>query len=156
MSPFLPFSRSGAAALLLLTASLGGCSDETLGPNGDVAFLVGDWEAERFVVRSLANPEVAPDLIADPILATFTVNVQPSGGYTAILTYLENPLTEIGTLEVEGSEIVFNRSFPCCSVVRSTWSGQGDHIRLVGETEFDFNQDGTPEDGEATIDLVRR
>ena len=61
-------------ALVLVVSSCGG--ETTVGPDEDLAFLVGDWDATRFVVQSKANPEVAPDLIGG-LGAQFFMNVQP-------------------------------------------------------------------------------
>src|SRR4051812_46439700 len=95
-----PASRRFTALLLatLLLPFLGACaSDALLGPDADLAFLVGDWDATRFVVQSKADPKVAPELIKG-LGAQFSLNVQPSGQYTAILVYQSSPFTEIGLI----------------------------------------------------------
>lgn len=102
-------------ALLLFLAfvppltSCGG--DAPVGPDTDLEFLVGDWDATRFVVQSNANPEVAPELIAGNVVE-FSLNVQPSGQYTSVLIFERIPDTQIGLLQVDGDEIIFHRSFP--------------------------------------------
>ena len=71
-------------ALVAVITSCGG--DTAVEPDNDLEFLVGDWDATRFVVQSKANPEVAPDLIGG-LGAQFFMNVQPSGQYTATLVF---------------------------------------------------------------------
>jgi hypothetical protein len=126
-----------------------------VGPDATLAQFVGDWDASRFVVKSKANPEIDPDLIGD-LAAEFSVNVQPSGQYTAILVYEGLPITEIGTLEVEGIDLIFHVAFPEAKTTRSRFTFAGPRLTLVGDTEFDYNFDGTPEPAEATIELIRR
>jgi hypothetical protein len=154
---------SGAPAwkrfLLLVALTLGapGCGDDGgVGADADLAAFVGDWSASRFVVKSRANPEIAPDLIS-ALGAEFTVHVEPSGQYTAILVYQSLPITELGTLEVSGNELVFHVTVPTPRITRSRFTFTGtSRVTLVGDTEFDYNFDGTPEPAEATIELIKR
>ena len=147
-------NRPSLVAAVLIT--LTGCGGEgAVGPEEELAPFVGDWSASRFVVRSTANTEIAPDLIAD-LDSEFTVNVQPSGQYTAILVYQDFPITEIGTLEVEGDDLVFHVDVPSVRTTRSRYTFSGPRLTLVGDTEFDYNFDGSPEPAEATIELIRR
>ena len=140
------------AAVLAFSA----CGDGGgVGPDEALEAFVGDWTASRFVVRSRANPEIAPDLIS-VLGAEFTVNVQPSGQYTAILVYQSTPITELGQLEVVGNELIFHVSFPTSRTTRSRFTFAGPRVTLVGDTEFDYNFDGTPEPAEATIELIKR
>ena len=62
--------------------------------------MVGEWIAESMVVTSKANPEVAPDITV--FGATFTLSVQPSGRYLAILAGYGQSSSESGALTVEG------------------------------------------------------
>jgi hypothetical protein len=147
------FLRLLGLPLILILST---CGDEGgVGPDEALEAFVGDWTASRFVVRSRANPEIAPDLIS-ALGAEFTVNVQPSGQYTAILVYQSTPITELGQLEVIGDELVFHVSFPSVRTTRSHFTFSGPRVTLVGDTEFDYNFDGTPEPAEATIELIRR
>jgi hypothetical protein len=135
--------------------ALSACGDGGgVGPDEALEAFVGDWSASRFVVRSRANPEIAPDLIST-LGAEFTVNVQPSGQYTAILVYQSTPITELGQLEVVGDELVFHVSFPSARTTRSRFTFAGPRVTLVGDTEFDYNFDGTPEPAEATIEPIK-
>ena len=144
---------SALVATLLLSACAGG--DDGTAPDLTVARFVGDWSASAFVLTSVANPDVHPDLIA--LGATFSLNVQPSGQYTAILLYAGDSLTELGRIEVSGSTVVLNRDFPNTSTSSSTFTFQGTNtLVLDGDSEFDFNLDGTAEPARAHLVLAKK
>lgn len=145
--------RRLSAAMLFLVVACGG--EEPTAPNEDLAFLVGDWHATRFYIEHELNPDIGGDLVGPEIGATFTMNVQPSGQYTAVLTFSGAPLVEIGVLELHGREIVFNVQEPCCSVNRATYEYDGTVLRFEGPTEFDFNQDGAAEPARLDVTLER-
>ena len=153
--------RAGSAwalpLVLALTPVIASCGGEDTGvdPNQNLAFLVGDWDATRFVVESKTNPEVAPDLIAD-LGAQFFMNVQPSGQYTATLVFQASPVTEIGLIEVDGGDVVFHVNIPAPSTSRSRYTLVGSRMTLEGDTEFAFIPGGEPEPAFATIDLEKR
>lgn len=148
--------RRNALRVLLLLPLIVACGKDTsVSPNPDLDFLVGDWEATRFVVQSKANPQTAPDLIK-ALGTSFTLNVQPSGQYTAILVYQGTSLTEIGLLEVDGSDLVFHVSVPAKGTSRSKLTRSGTTITLVGDTEFAFVAGADPQPATATIDMTRR
>ena len=140
-------------ALVAVITSCGG--DTAVGPDNDLEFLVGDWDATRFVVQSEANPEVAPELIADDVVQ-FSLNVQPSGQYTSTLIFQRTPDTQIGLLEIDGDEIIFHRSFPSPHTDRSRYTFSPGRLTLVGDTEFPFIPGAEPEAAVATIDLKKR
>ena len=99
---------------------------------------------------------MAPDLIK-ALGAKFSLNVQPSGQYTAILVYQSSPFTEIGLLEMDGQEIVFHVSFPEAATTRSRLTTSGaTQINLVGDTKFTFVPGSDPQPATATIDLRKR
>lgn len=107
------------------------------------------------VLTSKANPEIAPDLVAEG--AQFDLNVQPSGQYTAILTYMQSTATEIGILSVSGNTVVMEPSFPPDAETSSaTFQVSSSQLTLDGDSEFDFNLDGTPEPAQAHIVLQKR
>ncbi len=138
---------------------LGACGGDSSGPDGggSVAgpgFMVGDWIATALVVTSQINPAVSVDLIAQG--ATFTLLVQPSGRYTAILSGFGQASSESGTLSVEGNEVVFRRSLPTPEVSRSAFVRNGSDVTLTGPTEFDFNLDGEVEAATLVITLTPR
>jgi len=130
------------------------CGEEGVGPDPDVAPLVGDWDATSLVLTSVANPQVKPDLIA--LGAAFRLNIQPSGQYTAILLYAQQSSTEIGTLSVSGNTITMTRDFPSRSTSAAVFSLSGNRLTLDGDSEFDFNLDGTPEPALAHFELLRK
>jgi hypothetical protein len=105
------------------------------------------------VVTSVANPDVSPDLIQEG--ATFDLNVQPSGQYTASLIFLQQVSTEIGFVSVSGSTVTLKRDFPTKSTSTATYRFQGSLLILDGASEFDFNLDGEPEAATAHIELQR-
>lgn len=101
-----------------------------------------------------------PDRTADLLLsgASFSINVQPSGQYTAVLTVLGFPQTEIGILSVDGGELVFNRQHPSSDTSRATYEllDGGSKVRLSGPTEFDFDGDQVGEPSTLLTELGRR
>jgi hypothetical protein len=102
-----------------------------------------------------ANPAQVANVLA---AGTFVIVVEPSGQYTATITVLTQPFTEIGDIDVVGSTLELNKTFPPPpSTDASTFAFVGDdYVILDGATEFDFNSDGTPEAAQAHIELRRR
>ena len=150
--------RSRVSTLLAILApiQLWGCSGgDAAEPTESVAFLVGNWDADRFVVKSKTNPELALELIKG-LGAQFSVNIQPSGQYTAILVFQATPFTEIGIIEVKGDEMIFHVAYPQAETNRSRYTRSGNFMTLTGDTRFDFNLDGQTEPAEARIELHRR
>jgi hypothetical protein len=148
-----------ARKLLVLAALLAtACGDgnDPLDPEEDPALapFVGEWTALSMVVASTANPDVAPDLIQEG--ATFDLNVQSSGQYTASLIFQQQVSTEIGFISVSGNVVTLSREFPTKSTSTATYLFQGGLLILDGDTEFDFNLDGTPEPARAHFELQRR
>ncbi len=140
-------AQASALWLAFLLIGCGGGGDTTgpTSPQSGPDFMVGDWIVESMVVTSLANPDVAPDIVAPPLNATFTLTMQPSGRYTAILSGYGQSSSESGTLAVEGSEIVFHRQLPTTGESRANWERDGSAVIFFGATDFDFNLDGTTE-----------
>jgi hypothetical protein len=148
-----------ARAIVLFLAGVavscgGGDTSVPTEPPPGPGFMVGDWIATVLVVTSSENPEVSVDLAAEG--ATFTLSVQPSGRYTAILSGFGQASSESGTLSVEGSEVVFRRTLPSPEISRSTWERNGADVTLTGPTQFDFNLDGLTEDATIVIGLTPR
>jgi hypothetical protein len=139
----------------VLVVTLLGCSDGTVTANASVADLVGDWTATRFQVTNKSNPTQSPELIHD-LGAQFTLDVQPSGQYTAILAYQGTPITELGTLTIDQGDLVFEVTYPASDTNRSRLTLAGRHMTLDGDTEFDFNNDGKPDAATAHIELDKR
>lgn len=149
-------SRISRAAALLLAVLPLGCGDAA-GPEAreGVEFLVGTWEAAVLQATSVADPGRNEDLIAAG--ATFIINVQPSGQYTATLTVFGFPVTEIGTLQVQGSALTLYREFPTPDTATATLTQLSqDRIRLLGETTFAFDPATGAEDATLLTELVRQ
>ncbi len=144
------------AIVLVLTGVAVSCGGDSSGPSETPGpdFMVGDWIATVLVVTSAVNPEVSLDLVAQG--GTFTLSVQPSGRYTAILAGFGQASSESGTLSVEGTQVVFRRTIPSPEVSRSTWVRNGADVTLTGPTEFDLNLDGMTEDATIVIGLTPR
>jgi hypothetical protein len=120
-----------------------GCGSDPTEPEFNPDFMVGDWLADSLVMTSLANPEVVFDLTA---LAVFTLSVQPSGRYTAILTGFGQSSSESGRLTVDGAYVVLMPETPAGPESRALWERVGDSVILEGESKFDFNEDGTTDE----------
>ena len=146
--------RTAWGSAMLLACLLAGCGNESVGPDPALAALVGDWDATRLVLTSVANPQVKPDLIA--LGAAFRLDIQPSGQYTAILLYAQQSSTEIGILAVSGNTLTMKRDFPSRSTSAAVFALAGNRMTLDGDSEFDFNLDGTPEPALAHFELLRR
>lgn len=144
--------------VLFLAGVAVSCGGDSSGPNetetAGPGFMVGDWIATSLVVTSTANPEVSVNLTEKG--ATFTLSVQPSGRYTAILSGFGQASSESGTLSVEGTQVVFHRTLPSPEIARSTWVREGVDVILKGPTEFDFNFDGILESATIVIRLTPR
>lgn len=140
---------SGLAAALTV-AACGTSTDVEVDPL--VAPFVGAWDAVVFTVTGDAPPNTVVDVLT---LGAFWIAVEPSGTYTASLEFPGAP-PEIGTLTVESpSHLTLrpNGGPPAPSVYAFATP---DSVVLDGATEFDFNLDGTPESGQAHIEIVRR
>ena len=127
----------------ILTIGAVGCGDGPTEPDLNPDFMVGDWLAESLVLTSVANPEVSADLVE--LGAVFTLSVQPSGRYTAILEGFGQFSSTSGTLTVDGAFVVFMQELPITDESLGRWERSGESVILVGESEFDFNLDGTTE-----------
>jgi len=108
------------------------------------------------VVTNKANPSIAPDIIEE-FGAEFTLNVQPSGQYTARLLFMLTSSVEFGRLSVSGNTVILERSFPAPPTTSTaTYQFSGNQLTLDGDSEFDFNNDQIPEAVQAHIVLVKR
>lgn len=146
--------RAILGAVALVAVACGGGGDPLdVEPDPALAPFVGDWSALTMVVTSAANPDISPDLIEEG--ATFSLNVQASGQYTANLIFLQQVSTEIGFISVSGSTVTLKRDFPTRSTSTATYEFRGNLLILDGPTEFDFNLDGEPEEALGHIELQR-
>ena len=120
-----------------------GCGDGPTEPDLNPDFMVGSWLADSLVMTSVANSQVVTELVA--LGAVFTLSVQPSGRYTAILAGFGQSSSESGKLTVDGAYVVLMPELPPGPESRALWERVGDSVILEGESEFDFNLDGTTE-----------
>ena len=146
-------ARLSALMLTFVASGCGGVDDST-GPQVNPDFMVGEWIAESMVVTSKANPKVAPDITK--FGATFTLSVQPSGRYLAILAGYGQSSSESGVLTVEGQYVIFMRQFPSPEESRARWERAGSSVILEADTNFDFNLDGTMEAATLRTKIVPR
>ena len=121
----------------IVTIGAIGCGSDPTEPELNPGFMVGNWLAESLVMTSAANPEVVADLTA--LGAVFTLSVQPSGRYTAILEGFGQSSSEFGKLTVDGAYVVLMPES------RALWEQLGESVILEGESDYDFNLDGTTE-----------
>jgi len=133
----------------LLTA----CSDDGTGP-AELQPLVGTWRAEVLTLTNQANPETVVRLIQEEG-ATFTLSVLSDGQYQAVLEVFGQSNPELGTVSVSGNQITLTPTIPPGPTTAGTWRFQGDTLILDGDTEFDFNFDGTDEQATVHFELIR-
>jgi hypothetical protein len=153
----LKMSSRRWAAALALSVAVGACGDDpiVIGPVEEslIEQFVGTWDAEVFDVTSTADTTIVADLMLNN--GSFVLNVQPSGGYTATLTFGGFPLVEIGNVDVSEAFITLrpNGGEPATSSYRFLAE---DFVRLEGSTDFDFNLDGDLDPADALIEIRRR
>ena len=142
--------------LSLLSLSFLGCGDPVpTGPDPLIEPFVGNWAATAFVLTSSVADQVSIDLIQ--LGGTFNLNIQPSGGYTAILVYAGLGQTEIGTISVTATTVALNREFPTRENEVSTYQFVGDTVLILdGDTEFDLDFDGQEDPTLAHFELLRK
>ena len=142
--------------LSLLSLSFLGCGDPVpTGPDPLIEPFVGDWVATAFVLTSSVSDQVSIDLIQ--LGGTFNLNIQPSGGYTAILVYAGLGQTEIGTISVTATTVALNREFPTRKNEVSAYQFVGDTVLILdGDTEFDLDFDGQADPTLAHFELLRK
>jgi len=148
--------NAGIGVLLAAVLSAGcGGDDPPTGPDESVAPFVGTWEATTFTVTTEEDPPQVLDLLVN---GSFTINIQPSGLYTATLVLgTLQPFVEIGQLVVTGDVLTLRPnggSGSCPATSGFTFDGPN-RVTLEGPTCFDVNFDGTDEDAYALIVLVR-
>lgn len=148
----LGFLHLLVAAAVLLAGCGGSDSAGIAEPDPDVAPFVGTWEAVAFEVTNLADEEQVFDVVA---AGSFTLDVQPSGFYTAILHISGGqPIPENGQLSVIGASVRLSPSGGTGVTAEFEFQGPN-RVELNGPTEFDFNFDGEPEAAAAYILLER-
>lgn len=136
------FRRLGLPFFLIFLIIPTGCSDDGTGP-GELKPLVGVWDALELVMTSQTNPDISVDLIEEG--AAFTLSILSNGQYTATLTIFEQGTSEMGNVQISGNTVTITPTQPEGPALEATWSFQGERLVLDGESEFDFNLDGTTE-----------
>ena len=140
------------AAAVLLVGCGGSDPTDVTEPDPDVAPFVGNWEAVAFEVTNLADQDQVFDVVA---AGSFTLNVQPSGFYTAVLHISGGqPIPENGELTVIGQSVRLSPTGGTGVTAEYLFQGPN-RVELNGPTEFDFNFDGEPEAATARIILER-
>lgn len=143
----------GLGMLVALWGACGG--DGPTGPEVDpaIAPFVGTWDADVFTVTSTADTSIVADLLEN---GSFTINIQPSGTYTANLDFGGVPLSEIGTMSVAGGYITLRPNGG--DVATGPYAFAGEDYLKVGPapTDFDFNLDGDPDPATVYWEVQRR
>lgn len=149
------WNRSVWGLGLIAALLVAGCGDP-LPPeeveNPEIQPFVGTWDAVVFDVTSDADTTQVADLTIDGV---FVVNFQPSGRYTATLTFGGIPLVEIGVISVNGDFVTLRPNGGDPATSEFVFS-QPDSLILDGPTEFDFNLDQVLDPAQAHIELTRR
>lgn len=142
-----------ALAVLFGTGCGSSSSGPVVEPDPAVEPFVGDWTAAEFTVTSSADATQTFDVTDG---GSFTINVQPSGFYTAIVDFpdLAVPVVESGQLSAVGNSITLRPQGGVAATSSYQFEGP-DRLILDGPTEFDFNRDGTLDPANAHIVLER-
>jgi hypothetical protein len=125
----------------------------TTQPDPAVEPFVGEWHALEFKVTSAQDADVWFDVVDG---GSFTLVVQPSGMYTAIVEFpsLSDPVVEVGQMSSVGSSITLRPQGGPAATSSYQFDGP-DLLILDGPTEFDFNDDGELDPAQAHIVLER-
>lgn len=141
-----------ASVALALTFVLG-CSGSGTEVKKELEPLVGAWRAQELTLTNTANPSLTWDLVE--IGASFSLSILATGQYTAVLTAFGQSNTETGNVEVSGNRVTIKPVSPPGPSVEGTWKFVGEILHLDGETEFDFNLDGTRDPASVHFELER-
>lgn len=152
MSPVRTSFYSALSVLLFLT-SVASCSDTGTDGSKELAPLVGTWRARALVLTNKANPSQSVDLVQEG--AVFTLSILSSGQYAATMEAFGHTAPEVGTFTVSGSRFTISPTSHSGPPTSGTWKFEGQVLILDGDTEFDFNQDGSREPTSAHFELVR-
>jgi hypothetical protein len=139
------------AAITACGASDSVSVDPLVGP------FVGTWDAVVLTMASQPDSATIIDLLGPPLDAKFHIEVEASGTYTATLEIPGTP-GEIGQLTVIGNTLRLDPTIPAgrpAATAEYRFTG-ADHLTLDGESEFDFNLDGTDDPAFAHFELQRR
>lgn len=155
--------RSIRSTYFLIVAALAACGGDggitEVEPDEAIEPFVGTWEADSLTLTSVADMSIVANLLE--VGGSFTINVQPSGAYTATLVFTDGdttvPSVEIGQMTVSDDFITLDATQPDRDPVTSSYTFlSSDRLRLEGPTEFDFNFDGDADPALAYFELVRQ
>jgi len=127
------------------------CSDSGTGAGKDLAPLVGTWRAQALVISNKTNPSQSFNLIQEG--GEFTLSILGSGQYVATLVVFGQPAVELGTMRVSGNTFTITPTSHDGPPTSGTWRFEGAILILDGDTEFDFNRDGTRQAATAHFEL---
>jgi hypothetical protein len=114
---------------------------------------VGAWNARVVLLTNKANPSQSVDIIEEG--ATFTISILATGTYTASLSIFGSAgQAQIGTVSVSGNQVTIAPTNSSEPPTTGTWAIQGGVLIIDGDTEFDFNLDGTREDSTVHMEFV--
>jgi hypothetical protein len=148
-------------AFLALALSVSACGDGSTGlvENPDVVPFVGSWRATSWAVTPKANPDITHNIVQE-YGVEFSLNVEPSGQYTAILLWALESATEIGFMSVSGNVVTLERTYPPPpppTTSTAIYTLQGGVLTLDGDDiPFDINRDGIYEQVQSRIVLIRQ
>jgi hypothetical protein len=150
-------ARLKSTSVLLLFLVIGAflsvsCSDSSTDSGKELAPLVGTWRAQELVLTNKANPAQSFDLIQEG--GEFHLSVLASGQYMATLRVFGQPAVEMGNISVSGNRFTITPTSHDGAPTTGTWRFQGEVLILDGDTQFDFNQDGTAQLATAHFELL--
>ena len=105
------------------------------------------------VLTNKANTSLQLDLVTEG--AVFTISILGNGQYSASLSAFGQAHIEVGIVSVKGTQITISPTSPAGPATTGEWDLQGGRLVVDGDTEFDFNQDGTSEDATLHLELRR-
>jgi hypothetical protein len=159
----MPLSRQILTPFLLTAALMlsacGGDSDSPSTPpdplpSDDLTPVVGNWLADSILVSPKINPGQAVEIVGRDGVE-FTLTVQTSGSYRAVLRAFGNQSEETGTIRLLGNQIFYSVQTPVAKSAAGEWSRVGDRLVLVDDAPLDFNLDGIPDDVDTRMVLSR-
>lgn len=134
--------RSAFVAGLFVISTAAGCDDNAvLPPDPSVEPLVGQWDAIQLVLTPADGGGSPVDVLATG--ATFFLDIQPSGIYTAYLTLDGSTSTEIGLLDVGPTRIVMEAQYPSPGTSSGSYELQDNRLTIEGQTETALGLPGT-------------
>lgn len=147
-------SRTFPLLLLLAGGFLGAsCSGGGTDAGKELAPLVGTWRAQELVLTNKANPGQSFDLVQEG--GEFNLSILANGQYVATLRVFGQPAAEMGKISVSGNRFTITPTSHDGPATTGVWRFLGEILVLEGDTQFDFNQDGTAQAATALFKLVR-